>query len=295
MTEQTEIVEFKQSEAALVLLKERYAVIPDFTTKEGYESGRQGIAELRTLRTSLDKARLRLNKDDQDRIKFRNGEAKRITGELVLLEDPLKVAKGEVDMIAERAAEAVRKAEEDRIGFIEAQMKRLGNGMNAHAGMELEHLEIMADNLGDIFGAIDWQEFAEAADSERIRVKEHILAQISKREIFETEQAELETQKAKMAEEKAKLAAERECQRVINEEAEAKIKAAGEALEKEKAKAREELQAQQRKIDEERQEAARVMLEAQEKAEAEKLAGGARSHTPRDRQGKGLGIEAAFY
>ena len=33
MTEQTEIVEFKQSEAALVLLKERYAVIPDFTTK----------------------------------------------------------------------------------------------------------------------------------------------------------------------------------------------------------------------------------------------------------------------
>ena len=132
----TEIAEFKQSEAALVLLKERYAVIPDFTTKEGYEEGRQGISELRTLRTGVDRARKRLNLGDQARIKYRNSEAKRITVELTALEDPLKVAKGEFDMIAEREAEAIRKKEEDRVGFIESQIKRLQNGMNAQAGME---------------------------------------------------------------------------------------------------------------------------------------------------------------
>ena len=110
----TEIIEFSKTEAAMVILREKYAVIPDFTTKAGYEDGRQGIAELRTLRTTLDKARKRLNEDDQERIKGRNDHAKRITGELVALEEPLKVAKGEFDMIAEREAEAVRKVEELR-------------------------------------------------------------------------------------------------------------------------------------------------------------------------------------
>ena len=36
MSEQTEIVEFKKSEAALAVLRVKYAVVPDFTTKEGY-------------------------------------------------------------------------------------------------------------------------------------------------------------------------------------------------------------------------------------------------------------------
>ena len=125
MTEQTEIVEFKQSEAALALLKDRYAVIPDFTTKDGYEEGRQGISELRTLRTSLGKARKRLNADDQARIKYRNDEAKRITCELVLLEAPLKAAKGEVDVEEERKADAIRKVEEDRIEAIQFRIKEM--------------------------------------------------------------------------------------------------------------------------------------------------------------------------
>jgi len=261
MTEQTEIVEFKQSEAALVLLKERYAVIPDFTTKEGYEEGRQGISELRTLRTSLDKARLRLNKDDQDRIKFRNGEAKRITVELVALEEPLKVAKSEFDMIAEREAEAIRKAEEDRIEAIQFRIGEMTAAAVTQAGMSVDTIDAVLRSLDDCFRGFDFEEFTDAATEERDRVHAILILARSERMNFDEEQAQLEKQKAAMAEEKAKLAAQREYQDKIRAKEQAQLD-----------KEREELAAQQRKVDEERQEAARVMQEAQERAEAEKLA-----------------------
>ena len=89
----TEIVEFTKTEAALATLETIYSVVPDATTSDGYAACVEAISELRPLRTGLDKLRLALNSDDQQRIKFRNTEAKRITGRLTALEDPIKAAK----------------------------------------------------------------------------------------------------------------------------------------------------------------------------------------------------------
>ena len=268
MSEQTEIVEFKKSEAALAVLRVKYAIVPDFTTKEGYEEGRQGIAELRTLRTTLDKARLKLNADDQARIKYRNSEAKRITGELVALEDPLKVAKGEFDMIAEREAEAVRKVEEDRVAAIEFRMGEMTAAAVTQAGMSVDTIDGCLQGLDKCYADFDFQEFAEPAGIEYRRVYTVLMNAKLEREKFDAENAELEKAKEEMRLQKEELAKEQERQRVINEEAEAKIKAAGEALEVEKAKAREELQEQQRMVDD-RIEKQRI---AEELVEAEKVA-----------------------
>jgi len=268
MSEQTEITEFKKSEAALAVLRVKYAIVPDFTTKEGYEEGRQGIAELRTLRTTLDKARLKLNADDQARIKYRNSEAKRITGELVALEDPLKIAKGEFDMIAERKAEAERRAEEARVGRIEERIGMLGNGMKAHAGLPISVLDEHLAALNNNFSGFDFEDYSETAVQECSRVEAHILQAIEERKKLDAENIELEKMREEMRLQKEELAKEQERQRVINEEAEAKIKAAGEALEVEKAKAREELQEQQRLVDD-RIEKQRI---SEELVEAEKVA-----------------------
>ena len=257
----TEIAEFKQSEAALTLLRDRYTEIPDFTTKEGYESGRQGIAELRTLRTSLDKARKRLNEGDQARIKFRNTEAKRITGELVLLEDPLKIAKGEVDMIAEREAEAVRKVEEQRISAIEFRIGEMTASETTHAGMSVDTIDGILQALDTCYEGFDFQEFSEAAGLELDRVRSILLKAMKTRKDFDQEQADL-------AVEREALEKSKEEQRVIQEEAERKIEVQVAAFAKELQAQKEEIAEQQRKVDEDRQEAARVMQEAQDKAQA---------------------------
>lgn len=253
MTEQTtQIAEFNKTETALVVLREKYTTVPDCTNKEGYEECRQGIAELRTLRTGLDKARKGLNADDQARIKFRNDEAKRITGELVSLEDPLKAAKFDIDEKAEREAEAARKVEEERIAEIHAHMGLMTSIRSAHAGMTVATLSRFIDDNRTAYNDFDWQEFKEAALAEHDRIHNHLALVLQERKAFDAEQADLEEKKKAMAEEQAKLDAQK--------------KAQDEELAKQKA----ELDAQQRKVDEERQEAARVMQAAQDKAEAEK-------------------------
>lgn len=87
----TEVAEYTETAAALARLEFRMKdVVHDVTTTKGMDAAKKDVAELRTLRTSLDKKRLELNEDDQARIKRRNDEAKRITARIEELEDPIK-------------------------------------------------------------------------------------------------------------------------------------------------------------------------------------------------------------
>ena len=250
MTEQTEIVEFKQSEAALAVLREKYTDIPDCATPDGYEECRVGIGELRTLRTTLDKARLALNLDDQKRIKFRNGEAKRITGELVKLEDPMKAAKAVIDEAkAKEEAEAAKK-EEQRISAIEFRIGEMTAFETTHAGMSVDTIDGILQGLDTCYEDFDFQEFIEAAELERNRVRAILLKAMKTRKAFDEERAELEEKKIEMAKEQAKLDATKEAQ------------------EKKLAEKKAELDTQQAKVEQERKEAAAAMKAAQDKAQS---------------------------
>jgi hypothetical protein len=254
------IVEFTQTEAGLAALRDKFKDIPDTTTAQGYEECRVGIRELVSLRTGLDKMRLALNADDQARIKVRNDEAKRITGELVLLETPMKVAKAKIDDALELKREKARKAEEDRMAGIEGRMAEMGRWTAITAAEDQDSIERAFKMLQECHDDFDWEEFSEAAQQERDRVLRHLTGVLEKRNAYDEEQA-------KLAADREALEKETERQRVINEEAEAKIKKQGEALAKQQAEARAEQDEANRKIQEEREDAARVMKEAQDKAE----------------------------
>lgn len=103
-----QVAVFTQTDAALAELRERYNpdTLPDPNTSEGYEFVRAGAKELTSYRTKLDKERQRIKAPYLEAGRIIDAEAKRITGELRQLEEPIKAAKKEVDDREKREKEA---------------------------------------------------------------------------------------------------------------------------------------------------------------------------------------------
>lgn len=92
-----EVAEFKQTDAALAQLREKYSVIPDASTTEGYEFVKAGCKELTGLRTAIENKRKEIKAPYIAAGQIIDAEAKRITAAIVELEDPLKAVKKEID------------------------------------------------------------------------------------------------------------------------------------------------------------------------------------------------------
>lgn len=107
----TAIAEYSATEAALGELKQRLQGAKyEVTTTAGMDTARKDRRELVTLRTSLEAKRKEIKAPALAHCKLIDDEAKRITGELVALEQPI---------------DAQIKAEEDRKAAILAEKKRL--------------------------------------------------------------------------------------------------------------------------------------------------------------------------
>lgn len=112
----TEVAEYTETAAALARLEFRMKnVVHDVSSTKGMDAAKKDRAELRTLRTTLDKKRLELNADDQARIKTRNDEAKRITAAIEALEDPIDSQIKAEEQRKEDEKIARQRAEADRI------------------------------------------------------------------------------------------------------------------------------------------------------------------------------------
>lgn len=86
----TEIAEYSKTEAALADLAQKYkGVIFDMATREGMGTAIKGRAELRTYRLDLEKERKRIKEPALRKAQLIDSEARRITSELVALEDPI--------------------------------------------------------------------------------------------------------------------------------------------------------------------------------------------------------------
>lgn len=117
VTEQpkTSIVEYTETETALAALRQQYkGVIFGVTTTAGDKAARAARKQLVTLRTSLEKMRLRLNSDDRERIENRNMEAQRITTQIEALETP----------IDEQITAEENRKETERQAKVDAEIKR---------------------------------------------------------------------------------------------------------------------------------------------------------------------------
>ena len=101
------ISEYNQTEAALSLLSEKYAgATYEVNTTAGMQLAKAGRAEIRGYRTALEAKRKELKAPALERSRLIDAEAKRITAELVLLEDAIYA---QIQAEEERK-EAVKKA-----------------------------------------------------------------------------------------------------------------------------------------------------------------------------------------
>lgn len=113
---QTAIAEYSETAAALADLRARHqGVVYDVTVPKAMKAAKEARAELRTLRTSLEKTRKAIKAPALERCRLIDDEAKRITAELVALEEPI-----DVQIKAEEA-----RVEAEKLARLEAERQRV--------------------------------------------------------------------------------------------------------------------------------------------------------------------------
>ncbi|CBV41992.1 hypothetical protein [Halomonas elongata] len=197
-----ELVELDNAEQQLADLKSKYGTVPDYSTKDGYKTGKQAIQALTKMRTATDKARLAITKPHRDFIEKVNQRAKGLIGEVEQLEAPHREAKREVD-------EAEQRAKEERIARLRERLsKEVTSYLDTAEGLDSTSLAGLIDEAE----AIDTEGYFDVtkeAEDEKARVlatlRERHAAALERerlaaeREEIERERAELERLRAAQA------------------------------------------------------------------------------------------------
>lgn len=189
-----EVAEYSATNAALALLKQKYSVVPDANTEDGYALIKAGIKELTGLRTSLEDARKREKAPHLQAGKIIDDEAKRITAELVALEDPMKAAKKVVD-------DRVERERQERIARLQMKVDAI-KGMPAQVrGKPSEAISEMIDRCGEIDTAHDFYDLTKEAQAAQQAAMDELTQMLTDRLAFEQaerQRLELEAQQAEL-------------------------------------------------------------------------------------------------
>lgn len=287
----TEIVEYTETEKGLAELRQKYAaVVFDVTSGKGMTEAKAARAELRTLRTDLEKKRVEIKAPALKRCREIESEAQRITAELAALEDPIDASiKAEEGRKAAEKAER-EKAERERVEALHARFTAIKT-------LPLGAVNATVERIDEIIGeaeAIDPATFPEdmqaAAKFERSIAIASLRAARDARVAQDREEArikadleELERLRAQQAAQQAEAdrlaAAERERHAAEARRVEEQARAEREAAENAARAAREAEQARidaeraeaRRKEDAERAEAAEKLRREQAEAAAERM------------------------
>lgn len=261
----TQIVEYSQTEAALAELRDKYAVaVFDVSSTRGMTEARSARAELRTIRVALEAKRKELKAPILERGKLLDDEAKRITAEIVALEEPIdNVIKAEEQRRAAEKA-AAEEAERQRLAEIQGHINAIRNAPVQFASASSEEIAAYQDEMVNLEITLD--DYAELT-GEAMQAKQQTLdkltelhaaavAREAEQERITQEREELEKLRAEAAE-RERLAAEEA------DRAEVRARNEREAAEAEQRRVAEQQAAQQAEIDRQREE-----LEAEKAATA---------------------------
>jgi len=273
----TAIAEYSPTAAALADLRARFAdVVFDVTTTNGNKEARAARMELVKLRTSLEAKRKELKAPALERSRLIDSEAKRITGEILALEEPIDAQIRADEARREREREAKAEAERRRVAEIQMRIdaiKDLPVRAAGKASIVIEELIAEADstNVDETFA--EYLGTAQAAlDHSTRTLREMLTAAVAQEEEasrLAAQRAELEreraAQEARLAEEE-RIAREK---RAAEEAKLAEIRAAQEAELRAQREAEEVRRADERRIEAERVAAEEARLAA-ERAEIER-------------------------
>ncbi|WP_296277797.1 hypothetical protein [Pseudomonas sp. UBA7530] len=199
-----DVAEYSQTEAALAALREKYSTLPDINTPDGYEFHKTGIKELTTLRTSLEAARKREKEPHLLAGRIIDDEAKRITAELVKLEDPMKAAKKEYD-------DRVERERQERIARLQVKVDAIKAMPGQVRGQSSQAIAEMIDRVGEIDAAHDFYDLTKEAMAARQSALDELAQMLIDRQAFEAaeeDRKKAEAEKARLEQELAQQRAE---------------------------------------------------------------------------------------
>lgn len=198
------IIEYNQTEAGLAVLREKYSTLPDINTPDGYEFHKAGIKELTTLRTSLEAARKREKEPHLQAGRIIDDEAKRITAELVKLEDPMKAAKKEYD-------DRVERERQERIARLQVKVDAIKAMPGQVRGKSSQEISEMIDRVGEIDAMHDFYDLTKEAVAARQGALDELTQMLTDRLAFEAaeeDRKKAEAEKARLEQELAQQRAE---------------------------------------------------------------------------------------
>lgn len=278
----TKIVEYNETTAQLAALRQRMqAVVYDVTTTKGLDAAKKDRAELRSLRTGLEAKRKAIKEPALEHCRLIDAEAKRITGEISALEDPIdqQIKAEEARKEAEKLAKI--EAERKRVAAIHAKIDAYRRAVADATGLTSADIALIRNELAATrFDEVWPAQFAEFADEakaardsavigladlqDRVARQEAEAAQI---EADRKELAELKRREEEQARREAQARAEREAreraEREAREQAEAQARAAREAEERRQRKEADRAAAVARAEEEKRIQAERERLNAE--------------------------------
>lgn len=193
-----EVTEYSATNAALAMLKQKYSEVPDANTEEGYAVIKAGIKELTGLRTSLEAARKREKAPYLQAGKIIDEEAKRITDELVALEDPMKAAKKVVD-------DRVERERQERIARLQLKVDAI-KGMPAQVrGKSSGDIAAMIDRCGEIDTAHDFYDLTKEAQAAQQASMDELTQMLTDRLAFEQAEQQRNQLAAQLAEQQEQM------------------------------------------------------------------------------------------
>ena len=210
-----QIQEYSQTAAAISLLREKYAGPFDTTTKEGMANAKAARAEVRGYRTTVEKLRVELKNPLLERGKLIDAEAKRITAELVNIEEPIDAAIKAEERRKEEERAAKARAEAERVAQINARLLRIRRIPTSLIGKTASEIETELTRLAAYQpDPGEFTEFLPEAIAARDEISAALETMLKERRIAEAEQARVKAEREEMARiaeaEQARVKAERE-------------------------------------------------------------------------------------
>lgn len=248
MTEPFQITEYSTTAAALSELRNRYTGPFDVATSKGMALAKEARAVVRGYRTSLETLRKEIKAPALERCRLIDDEAKRITAELLKIEEPIdRQIKAEEQRKEEEKA-AKSRAEAERVATIQARINAIRNRAHAVANQSAAEIRAALGQLGNMdLDPLDFEEFSPDAVKARDETLDTLGTMLIVRVAFEEEQARIAAEREAEA---ARLKAEREelarlrAEEMARQAEQARIEAeARKAIEAEQARQRAEREA----------------------------------------------------
>lgn len=282
MTEQYQIQEYTQTAAAIALLKEKYSgQLYAVTTTKGMEEAKKARAEVKGYRVALEKLRVEIKAPALERTRLIDAEAKRITAELLAIEEPIDQQIKEEERRKEEEKAAKARAEVNRLATLAAKISDIRNQVSLVANQTSTVIQAELDKVLALeLSEEEFQEFLPEAIEALEETQKDLKAALNARLLYEAEQArikaEQEAEQIRINAEREELARLREIESIRQAEqarieAEARkveamrLQAEREAQEAELKAQREELEQKEKEIRQQQAlEAARLQAEREE-------------------------------